>query len=107
MGSLLSYFESEPDVKQTFVPVYVPQYRPIEAEKQSVPVTESTKPITRQTVAEKIKNDPHKHLRRPQKTRRTRRPTEPSQQNIQKLTNDNIKNGIIPKINYDFSKFKI
>ena len=105
MGSLLSYFESEPDVKQTFVPVYVPQYRPIEAEKQSVPVTESTKPITRQTVAEKIKNDPHKHLRRPKKTRR--RPTKTTQQTIQKLPNDNIKNGIIPKINYDFSKFKI
>jgi len=67
MGSILSLFESEPVVKQTFVPVYVPQYRPIEAEKQSV--------VTRQTVAEKIKNDPHKHLRRPQKTRRTRRPT--------------------------------
>ena len=100
MGSLLSYFESEPDVKQTFVPVYVPQYRPIEAEKQSVVVT-------RQTVAEKIKNDPHKHLRRPQKTRRTRRPTKTTQQNIQKLPNDNIKNGIIPKINYDFSKFTI
>ena len=98
MGSLLSYFESEPVVKQTFVPVYVPQYRPIEAEKQSVVVT-------RQTVAEKIKNDPHKHLRRPQKTRR--RPTKTTQQTIQKLPNDNIKNGIIPKINYDFSKFKI
>ena len=99
MGAILSFFEPEPVVKQTFVPVYVPQYRPIEAEKQSV--------VTTQTVAEKIKNDPHKHLRRPQKTRRTRRPTKTTQQNIQKLPNDNIKNGIIPKINYDFSKFTI
>ena len=47
MGSILSLFESEPVVKQTFVPVYVPQYRPIEAEKQSV--------VTRQTVAEKLR----------------------------------------------------
>ena len=105
MGSLFSYFESEPVVKQTFVPVYVPQYRPIEAEKQSV--------VTTQTVAEKIKNDPHKHLRRPQKTRRTRRPTVPSQQHIQKLANDaipdvtNVKLPELPKFSFDFSKFKI